>query len=74
MSQQWYVRTRKGHAGPFSATRLRKLAEEGKVRPDSQLSLDLATWVPASRVRGLVFGPSARQRPRTRLRQNIIAA
>jgi len=55
MSQQWYVRTSKGHAGPFSSGQLRKLAARGKITPKSRLSLDQAKWFSASRVKGLVF-------------------
>ncbi len=55
MSQQWYVQTSEGSAGPFTPAKLRRLVQVGKVMPESLLSLDGKRWVQASKIKGLVF-------------------
>jgi len=55
MSQQWYVQTATGHAGPFVPAKLRQLAETGKITPETRLSLDRTKWVRAGNVKGLAF-------------------
>lgn len=63
MSQQWYVRTSQGKAGPFDPATLRQLAERGKITPESRVSLDGRNWVPASRVKGLAFAETGAAEP-----------
>jgi hypothetical protein len=55
MSQQWYVQTAKGNAGPFAPAKLRQLAEAGKITPETRLSLDGSKWVRAASIKGLTF-------------------
>ena len=55
MDLEWYVRTSKGDRGPYSTRKFRKLADEGKVKPDSIVSRDGKKWIKASQVRGLEF-------------------
>jgi hypothetical protein len=64
MGQTWYVQTPSGKAGPFTSSKLRQLAQTGKISPESLVSLDGKKWAAASRVKGLVFAaPSPAQHP-----------
>lgn len=56
MSQQWYVRTSKADRGPYSTEKLRRLADEGRVKPATLVSRDGEKWIKASQIRGLEFG------------------
>lgn len=55
MAQQWFVKTSKGQAGPFSSGKLRQLVAEGKVKPNSAVSPDGKTWVKAETIKGISF-------------------
>ena len=53
MAQQWYVKTRKGPAGPFSPRKLKEFASRGKLKPGTHIRLDEKQWIAAKTVRGL---------------------
>lgn len=55
MGQQWFVKTKKGQAGPFSSDKLRKLVADGKIKPTSTISADGKKWVKAETIKGLSF-------------------
>ena len=58
MTQQWFVKTSKGQAGPFSSSKLRQLVADGKIKPTTLISLDGKKWVTSGKIKGLSF-PSA---------------
>lgn len=55
METQYWFRTSKKIAGPFSARQLGQLAEHGLLRPTHLISRDRRNWTPASCLRDLVF-------------------
>ena len=55
MARQFWVKTSRGIAGPFSGEQLRRAAAQGRLEPDHQLSNDRKRWVPAAKVKGLRF-------------------
>jgi hypothetical protein len=55
-ASQYWVCTGKSVEGPFFSADLRKLAEQGRLKPDHLVSRDRMYWVCAARVKGLVFG------------------
>lgn len=61
-NQQWYVRTSKADRGPYSNEKLRRLAEAGKVKPDTLVSRDGEKWIKAEQIRGLEFAKRGRRR------------
>ncbi|NQT15968.1 MAG: DUF4339 domain-containing protein, partial [Planctomycetes bacterium] len=63
MGQEWYVQTSSGKSGPFTPANLRKLAQTGKITPESLVSLDGENWSPAARVKGLVFAEAPPDQP-----------
>ena len=62
MGQQWFVKTSKGQAGPFSSDKLCQLVADGKIKPSSAISPDGKKWVKAESIKGLKF-PSATEDP-----------
>lgn len=62
MGQQWFVKTGKGQAGPFSSDKLRQLVADGKIKPSSSVSPDGKKWVKAENIKGLSF-PSVDEDP-----------
>ncbi len=62
MAQQWFVKTSKGQAGPFSSDKLRQLVAAGKIKPTSAISPDGKKWVKAENIKGLSF-PTADEDP-----------
>ena len=63
MSQDWFVKTSTGKAGPFSASQLRKLATNGKISSKNFVSPDGSKWVQATRIKGLEFPAPAAEAP-----------
>lgn len=55
MGQQWFVKTTKGQAGPFSSDKLRQLVADGKIKQSSAISPDGKKWVKAESIKGLSF-------------------
>jgi hypothetical protein len=53
MAQQWYVKTKSGETGPFSAGRIKKFIVKGKLRPSTHIRVDGRRWKKASSVKGL---------------------
>lgn len=53
MAQQWFVKTKKGPAGPFSPGKIKEFAKQGKIKPGSFIRLDEKHWVTAKSVKGL---------------------
>ena len=54
MTSDWYVRVGGVERGPISSEALKRLAMEGKVRPETSVKKGAAgDWLPASRVTGL---------------------
>lgn len=62
MAQQWFVKTSKGKAGPFSSSKLRELVAAGKIKPASAISPDGRRWVRAETVKGISF-PTPNEEP-----------
>lgn len=58
MAKQWYVKTKKGSAGPFSPRKLKEYASKGKIKPKSFIRLDENEWVVADSVKGLFPTPA----------------
>jgi hypothetical protein len=57
----WYVeRAGEQPVGPLSAAQLKRLADEGKLKPTDRVRRDEGAWVAASSVKGL-FTPAASQ-------------
>lgn len=61
MPNQWYVRTSKADRGPYSTAKLRKLADGGKIKPETLVGRDGKKWIEAGKVRGLNFGVKKRK-------------
>lgn len=55
MGKQWFVKTSKGQAGPFSSDKLRRFVADGKIKPRSVISADGKKWVRAETIKGLSF-------------------
>lgn len=56
MSQDWYYSVEGSQQGPVTAAELKKLATDGKLKPDDLVWKDgMAEWKPASTIKGL-FG------------------
>jgi hypothetical protein len=54
---RWFVRVAGGEQGPLSSQELRRLAEQGVVTQQTDVSADRVTWHAASKVRGLFPNP-----------------
>jgi len=63
-TQQIWVKTKRGVAGPFSPTQIRQLAAEGRLKADHLISTDQEKWTRACKVKGLQF-PGEEQAART---------
>ena len=59
MADNWYVRIGSGQMGPCSLDELRKMAQNGELKPNSQVSKDRSTWREATSIGGLSFSTSA---------------
>jgi hypothetical protein len=60
MAIQWYVQHNGKQYGPLTSANLKKLADEGKISPATQVrSGTEGAWVPASRVQGLFAAATA---------------
>lgn len=60
---RWYVKARQGVRGPFSASVLKKAAENGTLRRTSLVRAgEGGEWIAASRIHGL-FPPTEGQSP-----------
>jgi hypothetical protein len=56
MSTEWHYSKNEQQYGPISSTDLKGLAEAGEIGPDDLVwNSSLTEWVPAQRVKGLVF-------------------
>ena len=55
MAKKFFIMENKKIAGPVSPEQLRKMAADGRLRTNTRVSADRKNWVPASRVKGLVF-------------------
>lgn len=53
MAQQWFVKTRKGPAGPFTAKKIKTLVRQGKLKPSAHIRIDGKQWMKAGTVEGL---------------------
>lgn len=53
MAKKFYIRQQQKIAGPVSSEKLRALAREKRIQPNTRISVDKKNWVPASRVKGL---------------------
>ncbi len=59
MANEWYVQQGGKQYGPMTSAHLKKLATEGKIKPDTTVRLgNEGAWVPASRVQGLFASPA----------------
>jgi hypothetical protein len=59
MANQWFLQHGGKQYGPLTSAQLKKLAGEGKIKPDSQVRLGAeGNWAPAARVQGL-FPPTS---------------
>jgi hypothetical protein len=64
MTNDWYVQQAGKTFGPLTSVQLKKLAGEGKIKPDTSVRRGTtAAWVPASRVQGLFAPPAAPAKP-----------
>ena len=58
----WYVRKGSKEHGPFASRQLKKLAAEGKIKPDTPLRRgEDGAWVRAAKVKGLFADAPAAQ-------------
>jgi hypothetical protein len=58
VASQWYLNDSGQEVGPLSSTELRRLARDGRIRPDSWLRrVGEGGWIPASRVKNLFEAP-----------------
>ncbi len=53
MARKFYIKQQNKVAGPVSSEKLRALARDGRIQPNTRVSVDKKNWVPASRVKGL---------------------
>lgn len=58
MARQWFIKTKAGPQGPVSVDTLAKLADAGKLKPNSPVSRDRQSWIKAKHVSGLTFAES----------------
>ncbi|MFK8111503.1 MAG: suppressor of fused domain protein [Rubripirellula sp.] len=59
----WFVQTKSGTAGPFTVAKLRKLAKQGRVKPNVAVSCDQEVWIKAQQVPGVRFPSVATKQP-----------
>lgn len=59
MAQEWYIEAGGRVDGPVSTPDLRARAADGRLAPTDRVSTDRVKWVPAEKVKGLVFSPFA---------------
>ncbi len=55
MPRHWFIKTKRGKAGPITSKMLIRLAGEGKIQPQSGISPDGESWMKAKHVVGLSF-------------------
>src|SRR5947209_3115441 len=60
VSSVWYVERDSEPVGPMSAAQLKRLADDGKLKPTDRVRRDEGAWVAASTVKGL-FSPAPSQ-------------
>ncbi len=69
-TRYWVMAGRK-LAGPFSSRELRRMAEQGSLKPADRISKDRSHWTPAAEVKGLVFGGASEAAARTSVRSVV---
>ena len=57
-TRRWYIQTKGGIVGPVSVSRLSRMANDGRIRPNVAVSHDKETWIKAKRVPGVDFPKS----------------
>ena len=66
MANDWYVRINNIEHGPLTSERLKQLAHQGKVTPDTLLKMGIAGhWTPARYLKGLFPETESRTAPTT---------
>ena len=56
MANDWYVKINNVEHGPLTSERLKQLAQQGKVTPDTPIRQGASgNWISASAVKGLPF-------------------
>jgi len=61
---QWFVKTKNGEAGPFSAAQLRDFANQGKIKPNTPIRRgDMQQWVAAEKIKGLFNTGNGEKKP-----------
>ncbi len=58
-ANELWVRLHDETIGPVSAAEIRELARIGRIGPDTSVSADGQRWLPASKIKGLVFGAAS---------------
>jgi hypothetical protein len=53
MAKKFYTKRQHDIAGPLSPDKMKALAKDGRIKPNTRVSIDKRTWVPASKVKGL---------------------
>jgi hypothetical protein len=71
METQYWFRTGKKIAGPFSARQLRQLAEHGLLSPNTLISRDQRSWTSAACLKGLAFHSEKQQSETRSLRSAV---
>jgi len=66
MATDWYIKINNAEHGPLSSDKLKQLAQQGKVRPDTPVKKGQAgTWHRAKEVQGLFAIPTGQSTPAT---------
>jgi hypothetical protein len=66
MASDWYIKINNAEHGPLTSDRLKQLAQQGKVTPDTSVKKGQAgTWHRANDVHGLFAAPGSQSTPAT---------
>ena len=66
MANDWYIKINNAEHGPLSSDKLKLLAQQGKVKPDTPVKKGQAgTWHRATEVHGLFAAPTSQSTPAT---------
>lgn len=71
MAHQWFVKSGRKEHGPFLSSQLKKLAEQGRITPETSVRRgEVGNWVPASKIKGL-FPDTRSGLPHVEITKNI---
>ncbi|MEO1615633.1 MAG: suppressor of fused domain protein [Planctomycetota bacterium] len=59
MAEEWFIKTKTGRRGPYSAAQLQRYVDSGALHPNAGLSVGDDKWIPAFKIKAVQFSDEA---------------